>query len=368
MNFIKDILKIPRLKLILLLPAGILLVNAAARFPSIVEKIYSRNIDRGLVQVLSIITGVLPFSLAEFIIGALILTGCWWIIKTVITVIKGNGGRGKTLLSFFVNLAAAVSIVYFMFVLVWGFNYQRLPFSAIANYDTRPSAIAELKEACQEFINRSNSLRDKVAEDKAGVMKVEGGKRYALDNAWKGYDRIGTEFPFLKGNYGRPKGVVFSPVMSVIGISGVYFPFTGEANVNIDVTDSEVPFTTCHEMAHQRGFSREDEANYIAYLACKNHPDSAFQYSGNLMALTYSMNALYSHDRDAYKQLRAKYSAGVLRDLKAINTYWAKYESPVSDISDKVNNAYLKANMQSDGVYSYGRMVDLLIAERRKGR
>jgi hypothetical protein len=37
----------------------------------------------------------------------------------------------------------------------------------------------------------------------------------------------------------------------------------------------------------------------------------------------------------------------------------------VAEKADAVNNTYLKSNNQEDGVKSYGRMVDLLLAERR---
>jgi len=68
------------------------------------------------------------------------------------------------------------------------------------------------------------------------------------------------------------------------------FPFTGEANVNISMPHTSIPFTACHEMAHQIGFAREDEANFIAYIACKNHPSPDFQYSGILSALINATN------------------------------------------------------------------------------
>jgi hypothetical protein len=156
--------------------------------------------------------------------------------------------------------------------------------------------------------------------------------------------------------------------MSYTGITGVYFPFTGEANVNVSVPDSDIPATSCHEMAHQRGFAREDEANYIAYLTCKMHPDVDFQYSGTLLALIETTNALYNQDPSAFKELRSKYSDGLIRDLGAINEYWEHYEGPVNEVSNKINDAYLKANNQSDGVQSYGRMVDLLLAEYGEGK
>jgi len=66
-----------------------------------------------------------------------------------------------------------------------------------------------------------------------------------------------------------------------------------------------------------------------------------------------------------YTALRNSFSEGVIRDLDALNIYWEKYDTPIEDFSSSVNNTYLKANMQQDGVRSYGRMVDLLIAEYR---
>ena len=55
-------------------------------------------------------------------------------------------------------------------------------------------------------------------------------------------------------------------MLSYLGISGIFIPFTCEANVNATLPDWEIPFTACHELAHQRGFAREDEANYVGYL------------------------------------------------------------------------------------------------------
>ncbi len=96
------------------------------------------------------------------------------------------------------------------------------------------------------------------------------------------------------------------------------------------------------------------------------HPDVDFQYSGTLLALIHSTNALYLQDQTAFKEVRSKYSDGLNRDLQALNNYWKQYEGPVSDVSNKINDTYLKANNQSEGVQSYGRMVDLLLAEYRK--
>jgi hypothetical protein len=143
-------------------------------------------------------------------------------------------------------------------------------------------------------------------------------------------------------------------------------PYTGEANVNTNITDFMLPATAAHEMAHQRGFAREDEANYIAYLTCTLNPDVDFQYSGTMLALIYSANALAGADASSYKELYKTYSEGIRRDLKYDYEFWQKYKGKTQEISNNINNTYLRTNGQKDGVQSYGRMVDLLLAEQRK--
>jgi len=123
--------------------------------------------------------------------------------------------------------------------------------------------------------------------------------------------------------------------------------------------------TTTHEMAHQRGFAREDEANYIAYLTSTLHPDPDFQYSGVMLALTYTMNTLYRYNPETWIEVRNEYSEGVNRDIEDMKKYWTHYQGPIDQISTNINNTYLMANRQKDGVNSYGRMVDLMLAEFR---
>ena len=154
--------------------------------------------------------------------------------------------------------------------------------------------------------------------------------------------------------------------MSHTNIIGVYSVLTGEANIDIDIPDMEIPSTVMHEMAHQRGFAREDEANYIAWVACMSHPDADFRYSGSAMALQYAMNALYSVNPDKYFDLAKDYSLGYYKDLNNLQTYWKQFQGPVKKVANQMNDTYLKLNGQEDGVQSYGRMIDLLLAERRK--
>jgi hypothetical protein len=176
-----------------------------------------------------------------------------------------------------------------------------------------------------------------------------------------------TGYDWLAGSFGPAKPVLYSIGLSYSHITGVYFPFTGEPNVNVDVPMLYFAASCNHEAAHQRGFAREDEANFLAYYVCSFSDDPSVRYSGTMLALVHAMNQLHSANSDLYFELRSTYISGLSRDLEDNSRYWRQFESPVSEAVQEVNNTFLKANMQQDGVKSYGRMTDLLIGLWRAG-
>lgn len=357
--------------------AAFALLRLSAGAPGAVETIYSRGLFPPLGQGLNLLTGFLPFSLAEAIVWSLPVAGAIWLVLLARAMVKaGRGARLRLLARRLAALVAALSVAYVAFVVLWGLNYSRRPFAQDAGLDVRPASVDELASLCAHLIDRTNALRLEVRETPitepytgsngaGGVMTLTYTVRATLDRAQLGYDRAAAIYPFLGGRYGPPKGVLSSALWSYTGIAGMYFPFTGEANVNVAAPESSIPFSACHEMAHQRGFAREDEANYIGYLACRLHPDADFRYSGFLGATIEAMNQLFRYDPERAKALAAGYSDGVRRDLIEVSDYWRAHEGPVSEATDRVNDSYLKANGQPEGVMSYGRMVDLLLAEFR---
>ena len=149
--------------------------------------------------------------------------------------------------------------------------------------------------------------------------------------------------------------------MNYTNITGIYSPFTAEANVNVAVPDSTLLFTTMHEMAHQRGYASENEANFIAFLTCIHHPDPDFIYAGYLSALNYTNVALAKVDSESLIELNAQLSDGVRRDMRYLNEFWAQYDGKVEKTFNTMNQTYLTLNGVIDGVQSYGRVVDLLL-------
>lgn len=345
--------------IIALVPLTIIINVISKKLPSIVEKYYSIGLNKPVRQLLSLITGIVPFSVAEFLLGFLVIVLIILIVQLVISIKKGGA------LSKLLNLAVYLSSLYILFMLLWGFNYNRLSFEKISGLKVEESSKEELYKLCESLIQRANVLREDLKEDANGVMIIEGGYKEVFSKASQGFYNLSERYPELSGNYGRPKNILLSKPMSYTGITGIYIPYTGEANVNVNIRDFMLPATATHEMAHQRGFAREDEANYIAYLACTANLDTGFQYSGVMLALINSMNALAEVDFEGYKELVGKYSPAIKRDLIDNMNFWKQYEGKVEEVSNSINNTYLKSNGQKDGVQSYGRMVDLLLAEYR---
>lgn len=257
--------------------------------------------------------------------------------------------------------------VLLLFTLTAGVNYSRASFASVAGYEVHPSSADELEELCRELAVLTAAAAKGITLDENGNMTLES---YAYASACKAaMKRTGDEYPFLQGYYPNPKPVLFSYGLSHLRITGMYSPFTVEANYNNHGPAYAIPFTVCHELAHLKGFMREDEAGFIAFLACRGSGQAPLVYSGGMNALQYAMGALYATGRnDAYYEIMALLPACAREDFRLHNRYWAQFETKVADISSKVNDTYLKANAQSDGVKSYGRMVDLLLAEKRSRR
>ena len=91
--------------------------------------------------------------------------------------------------------------------------------------------------------------------------------------------------------------------MSYLDITGVFFAYTFEANVNVDVPDYSIPATMGHELSHLRGYMREDEANFLGYLCCResSHPD--LRYSAAMLAFTHATNQLFRQDPEAAQEI-----------------------------------------------------------------
>ena len=339
----------------LLISGNLLLVSTL--IPETAEW-YSDRIYRPAAAAVSGLTGRVLFSLAEFGLYLLILLLLFSVVYTIRKIIR-NGSAGRRLLSWLSGICLAASLLAFFFMLGAGINYHRVSFSEKAGIAAEPCTAEDLSRICSWLTREVNARSTQVTRDENGVMTLT---RPEGPDAAAAMENLGTVFPDLSGSYPMPKKVFFSQILSSLDLTGIFSAFTIEANYNGDITPYNIPFTVCHELSHLRGFMQEEEANFIAFLACIQSDQPDFQYSGYLSGWVYCMNALYTADHDTWSTIRSQLSPTAEPDLTANREFWAGYQGILSEVSTQVNDTYLKINGQSDGVLSYDRMVELIAA------
>lgn len=351
---------------VLLLPLSFLATALAAAFPHITESVYSRGIYPVLAGIFGRIFGIFPFSVAEFLLYTIVVLSLAWLTCQVVHLVRFKRRRHRVI-RMFATIGCVAGIGYFLFTVLVGFNYHRITFAEQSGLEMRPSSVEELGSLYAELVGRANYLRTQVREDSAGVMTFYPASfRDMAVMAPEGIVRLAERYPVFYGFVPPPKPVAASRWMSMMNIAGVYIPFTFEATVNADMPDFNIPFTMMHELAHFKGFMREDEANFIGYIASREMDDPAFNYSGVMLALIHTGNALFAVSPELFFELNAQLSPAVRRDFAYNRAYWQQFQGRVADVAAAVNDAYLRHNRQVDGVLSYGRMVDLLLADYRE--
>lgn len=366
-----------RIFFLLLLPLSYLIVTLVRGNEELAEHLFARGIYKWTAGIWGRITGIVPFSIMEVSLILLPIVAIVLCIRFILSLAKSIKTKNREFSSLCIrgalNVACIASILVFWFVLFGGVNYYRYPFAAYSGLEVRESSVDELYQVTLNLARKAVILRESLR--KAGTNETtEGVISFGNDTFHDIGNKVQTAFiytsqtyPTLGGTYGGPKPILFSRFMSKMEITGIFWPFTVEANINADAPAYSIPATMAHELAHQRGYMREDEANFIAYLVCKESEDLLLQYSGTMLALSYASGQLYKYDTQAYYSVQDIYHTGMTNDLRAEYYYWKQFENTViSTVSNKMNDTYLKANNQKDGVQSYGRMVDLLLAEYRK--
>ena len=296
-----------------------------------------------------------PFSVTEWVILFLTALGVVLLVLLIVQLIRRRWVKayrtGMTILSVSAALFA-------LFCLWWGVLYYSDSFTEQAGLERRNISVQELETVTRYFAEQASSAGERVERGEDGVFRAD--KSDIIRRSADIYGGAEQIFPCLAAPAVRAKPVLLSRLLSYIRCTGFFFPYTAEANLNADSPACLLPSTIAHELAHLRGVAREDEANFCAVVACMESGDEDYRYSGALLAYIYLGNALYSADYDAWREVYSTLSENVRADLRANNDYWARFETPAADVSEKVYESFLQTYGDDRGMQSYGACVDLL--------
>lgn len=359
--------KLWKLSLLLLTAVGAFLIyKFAFLMPDVTESVYAQTIYPFFTQIIGNLTKLVSFSVGElflYIFAAYLIFG---VVFTFFSFFKPKGRKLYHFCKRILTLAIVICMVYSSFILNWGINYARKPLADTMGLEIQEATVAELKDTAIKLADKANSLRQQVSEDANGVFALTHSKEIVLETVQNVYDACAPEYMNL-GVKTRVKGVLTPNLLSTFRTTGIFSPFTYEANVNMQMPELYFPAVAAHEYAHLKGFAREDEASFVAWYVCSKSEDTDFAYSAYAYALTYVINALYDVSPADHQEVVSLLDEGILRDFANENEYWQDFESDLADTGEQIYDSYLQNNGVSDGRKSYGRMIDLIIALNREG-
>jgi hypothetical protein len=341
-----------------LIALALLLQTLAHRNPQLVERFYSRRIFPAIGRTLSLINDLFGFSIAEmmsYVLAAAILIV---LISQAGQIYLRRRRFGRLARTDLLVLLWIIGSGLILFLIAWGLNYQRVPLRSRFDGSSRSVSNEQLKKIGETIVNEINSNYDQRHNIQAGYAPPSRAQVYELiESSYQREPLLGE----TNGRFGSAKPIYSSGVMSRLGLSGFYMPFTGEPNFNADQPDFDLPYVIAHEKAHQRGFAREDEANFLSFVVCTKSTDPFVRYSGYLNALKV-VGSFVASDPDYYRGLLARVGEGPRNDLRARAAFWGRYQGTARVLAGKVNNSYLKANRIGSGLESYEEDVALIVA------
>ena len=337
----------------LLLVSGVVLglVNASADWSA-----FFCNISDLLRRALSFCGSWCRMPLAELVLAGLILA-------LPVTLVRSLLGGLRQLIRWAARVFALAAAAVLIFVLVYGVCYTAPDLTGEIGLEVRPYTVQELAYAMNKSVDLMNAYADAPARDSDGAVLDPDFEAVAAA-VMESYRDLAASVPRFSQTAGvAPKQTRFiGKLMSHLNLAGFFFPWTAECVVSGNVYPTDVAFDTAHEAAHSMGVGPEDTCNFAAFLCLLEQEDPALRYSAAVHAYIYLGNALYSQDYELWYQAAVRLEQLPRQDLNARNTHLMQYQGPAHDLGNAVNDTYIKVTGQPDGVRSYGKVADLLIA------
>jgi len=342
---------------------GIGLQQIARLNAHLTERYYSRGLYPYIVRALSSVNRRVAFSLGEVLL--LLALGCvaaclaWYARQFY----RQRAAWRSLLASLGRRVVWTGSVGLILFMLLFGLNYQRPSLAETLGYGRGETREEELELVGRHIVAEINQSYREAHAGRSNSQSTLNRKQLvaAIEEAYRQQTTLADVNP---EGYGPPKPAYFSRILTRLGITGIYLPFSGEPNFNAEQPAFDLPFTIAHEMAHQRGYAREDEANFAAFLVCISSAQPFVRYSGYLNALDV-LGALWRICPGCSREIFNGLEDGPRADLKARSAFWSRYQGRTSLLGRRINNVYLKANRVKSGVKNYDDVVSLIVGYYR---
>jgi uncharacterized membrane protein YidH (DUF202 family) len=344
----------------IILVALALFVKIFSLFPEAVEHYYSLGVYPYIANFLRLLFGWVPFSVGDVLY---LIAGTIGVIKLIVFLIELFRRKitRQLLLQKLKRLIAFILIVYILFNTLWGLNYNRVSMAQQFHLSRQEYSTRELTSLVQLLTDSLNAIASSYVRDNRVFAK-----RPVFRKATVAYTIANKHYSLLYYPYPSIKSSLYGSILNYTGVSGYYNPFTGEAQVNTAMPGFVLPFVTCHEIGHQIGYAKEDEANFAGFLTADLHPDTIFRYAAYFDMYSYARRELYQRDSISAKAIGQQLSPHIKADFIYLKNFYKSYENPVEPLITKIYAQYLKVNQQPGGMDTYSEVVAMLVAYYKK--
>lgn len=342
---------------LLLLPLGWLVFELARRAPTRVETWYAEGAYPHVVALFALVNRT-RLSVAEMLLIAALVLLPWSCYRAFRRRTLAEGARlGAT------TLWVVLGLLLWVFLALWGFNYARPSLAERMDLSEGSLDAETVLDAGKRAAERTATLYGELDQGQGPTrlpMSFEELDR-AIDALYREAELPGDA---IDSPAAPAKRLASSTIFAYLGISGIFVPFTGEPSVNALQPDVALPIALAHEKAHQRGITNEGEANFAAFVVCSRKDAPPYlRYAAYLFATRYLLREAFRYvDEEEARAAWAELGEGPLEDVRAIRSFWARYEGRAMEAASHVNDGYLKAMHVEGGVESYGTVVRLLVA------
>ncbi len=320
---------------------------------------FNRYVSSFCRLVISKITGILPFSLGE----AMFLCLPLFVVIVLFIYFKKCYDDEIKAGRFIVSLVTCLSLMFTSFVFMFGVAYNGTSLEDKLGLKTKDVSYEELEYTADRLIEEIESVVDDIEYKYDGSSVLSYSFDELNDKLNDAYASFSDKYAFMPSLSSNVKILAVSPVMTYTHISGIFTYYTGEANLNINYPDYSMPYTMAHEMGHQRGIAPENEANFIAFLVCMETDDPYIRYSAAVSMLEYVLSAMNKASSSDYNGYVAEMDMRIRGEMIAFSRFFERYrESVASNVTNTINDTYLKASGDKAGSQSYGMVVDMVCA------
>jgi len=339
----------------------IILIEVIKYFPAFIEEYYSQTIYPPMARAFRIALGWIPFSIGDVMVALLII----WVLVGLANFIKGSRKQPfkQVLLVTLKKIALRGLWIYIAFFALWGLNYYRQGSTHLLNLQTEPYTVADV----DTLMHHIQIKLEYACLDSLLVENSKTSDRIKLATEAKdAYNAASHQYSFLKFENSSIKPILLGKLQAYAGYAGYIFPFTGEAQADFYVPNFTLPFTVCHEMAHQIGFGAESEANLVGFLAARESKNPAFVYSAYAGVHQYALVELFKMDTLKARPFIEKIPAILKKDREEQFRFQEAHASFLQPALDAAYTLYLQGNNQPMGLQSYNRVVAWLVAYGKK--